>query len=168
MPYKPGDNWCICDLSGFKVLQSETVKTWDGLRVWKPLYYRKHPQLSLRGIPEINMAVKDARPRPADVDGNPRWGWGAFCLISPNETAYTVGPDDDGALLVRADLWGTPLPVFHVGQYEFTVDNDGALHVSDLGIVKGITPWKFYSADNNVGYYLTVDAGDLAVHLTPI
>ena len=65
MSYTPGDNWCICDISGKKVLQSQTRKTWDGYRVHPDFWYPKHPQLSLRGIPERS-TVRDGRPRQAE------------------------------------------------------------------------------------------------------
>jgi hypothetical protein len=62
----PGDVWVICDLSGKKVRMSETKKTWDGLRVYAPLWYPRHPLLDVRGIPD-KMAVSDPRPRPDEI-----------------------------------------------------------------------------------------------------
>jgi hypothetical protein len=161
MPYIPGDNWAICDLSGKKVLMSQTRKTWDGLRVWNPLWYPRHPQLSLRAIPE-HMAVRDARPRQADIFAPAApYGWGSFCLISPNGTTYVAAMADDGAMLVRAGVWGTPQPVFYISHYAFTVDDDGALHVADIIDTRGPSSWRMYSV-NKLGFDITV-AVDLAV-----
>ncbi len=71
MPFIGGDPWVICDLSGMKVRMSQTRKTWDGLRVYSPFWYPRHPQLDLRTIPD-NPAVQDARsdPTPIFVDSS--------------------------------------------------------------------------------------------------
>jgi hypothetical protein len=161
MPYIPGENWAICDLSGRKVLMSQTRKTWDGLRVWAPLYYPKHPQLSLRGIPE-RRTVYDGRPRPVDIFAAPAsYGWGSFCLISPNGTSYVAAIEDDGAMVIRQGTWGTPQHVFYIDHYAFTVDNDGALLVTDVAVNKGPASWRMNSV-NKIGFNITVDT-DLAV-----
>src|SRR5574343_865046 len=96
--YKPGDNYCICDLTGKKVLMSQTRKTWDGLRVWKGVWYPRHPQLDIRAIPD-HMAVPDARPRTVDTYA-PCYGLGAFCLRSLGSISYIYYVVDDGALMV--------------------------------------------------------------------
>lgn len=160
MTYVPGDNWCVCDLTGKKILMSQTRKTWDGLRVWKEVWYPKHPQLSLRAIPE-RATVRDGRPRPADIFTVPEHGWGSFCLISPDGTKYVVAMADDGAMLVREGVWGTPRSAFYISHYAFIVDNDGALHVADVVSVKGPVMWRMCSV-NKVGFDVTVDT-DLAV-----
>lgn len=160
MPYIPGDNWCICDLTGKKVLMSQTKKTWDGLRVWEQVWYPKHPQLSLRAIPD-RMAVIDGRPRPVDQTAVVPYGWGTFCLTSPNGTNFVAAMQDDGAMVMTPGLWGSPLEVFYIGQYGLTVDNDGALFVHDAGAKRNIDPWRLYSV-NKLGFDITIDS-DMAV-----
>jgi hypothetical protein len=165
MTYSPGDNWIICDLSGKKVLMSQSRKTWDGLRVHPDFWSPKHPQLDLKGIPD-HMAVVDGRSRPAIVYTTVQYGWGSFCLTSPNGTNYVVWIDDEGAVFVTEDTWGTPRNVFYIGQYGVTVDNDGALHVADYHVIKNITPWKLYSVAGT-GFNVSIDT-DLAMLVNEI
>ena len=113
---------------------SQTRKTWDGLRVWAPLWYRRNPQDFIRAIPD-RMAVIDGRPRPADEWQTPAYGPTDFCLTSSNGTNYIVHVADDGAMLVTEGTWGQPQKKFYISDYVFTVDNDGALHVEDSGVV---------------------------------
>lgn len=162
MPFAPGDNLCICDLSGKKVLMSETVKTWDGLRVWKPLWYPKHPQLFVRAIPD-RMAVPDGRARPADIFAVLPYGYGTFCLASPDGTLWTFYVTDDGALLPANVEYGNPTRYLYTGGYRLFVDNDGALHVE---AVSGPTSqfWKMRSAGGFV-FDLVPDT-DLALIVT--
>jgi hypothetical protein len=66
---RPGDWLCICDLSGFKCWASETVQTWNGLRVHRRFVgseTQRHPQELVRGRPD-NQAAPWARPEPTDV-----------------------------------------------------------------------------------------------------
>ena len=165
MTHVPGDNWIICDLSGKKVLMSQSRKTWDGLRVHPAFWYPRHPQLDLRAIPD-HMAVIDGRSRQVDIFAIVPYGIGSFCLVSPDGTDYVVWVDDDGAVVVTEGLWGTPRPIFHIGQYDITVDNDGALHVVNGDIVRNVTPWKLYSVAG-VGYNISIDT-DLAMLVTVI
>lgn len=65
MPFRLGDNYYICDICGLKGWMSESLKTWDGLRVHKRCWYPRHPQLDLRAIPD-RPGVKDGRSRQAD------------------------------------------------------------------------------------------------------
>lgn len=168
MPYVPGDNWVICDLSGKKVLMSQTRKTWDGLRVWEPLWYPKHPQLTIRAIPERSMPVRDGRSRPADIMYVAPYGLGAFCLLSPNNIVWTFYVDNDGALLAAQEKWGTPQPKLQlVPGYLFTVDDDGALHVGPAPVMPlSDPPWRMSSSDGTL-WDLTIDV-DYAVHLTEV
>ena len=165
MPYAPGDNWAICDLSGKKVLMSQTRKTWDGLRVYAPLWYPKHPQLSLRSIPE-HMAVRDARSRPADIFSQLPYGYGAFCLTSPNGTYWTFWMDEDGALVGANVLYGNPVQYIDIYAWRFTVSNDGALHLTQLTGIMTPQPWRMVSP-GEVAYQLTVEA-DGAVIVTAL
>lgn len=165
MPYTPGDNWTICDLTGKKVLMSQTRKTWDGLRVWDRVWYPKHPQLSIKAIPD-RMAVPDARSRPADTYYTLTFAWGAFCLISPNGTYYTFAVDDDGALLPYTEKWGMPQPSLVIAGHVFTVDDDGALHVRDQKVIRPDPPWSMISPDGTE-FELTV-ADDHAVIITEV
>lgn len=64
-----GDYRVLCDRSGFKVWASETVTTWDGLRVHRRFAGKetqRHPQELVRGVPD-NQNVPNPRPEPADV-----------------------------------------------------------------------------------------------------
>ncbi len=64
-----GDFRVICDLSGFKCWASETVKTWNGLRVLRRFAGEetsRHPQEFVRAVRD-DQTVKDARPEGADV-----------------------------------------------------------------------------------------------------
>jgi hypothetical protein len=47
--YRPGDNYVICQISGFKVRASETRRRWDGLIVAKRFWEPRHPQDFVRG-----------------------------------------------------------------------------------------------------------------------
>ncbi len=64
----PLDPWVIDDRTGFKVRKSQTVKDGytRGLRVSRDEYDPPHPQDKVRGRRD-RQAVRDARPRPADV-----------------------------------------------------------------------------------------------------
>lgn len=64
-----GDHLVICDRSGFKVWASETVMTWDGLRVSRRFVGEeatRHPQDFVRGVKD-DQSVKNPRPEPTDV-----------------------------------------------------------------------------------------------------
>jgi hypothetical protein len=165
MSYEPGNNWCICDLTGRKVLMSQTRKTWDGLRVWEKVWYQKNPQQDLRAIPD-HMAVIDGRSRTTDVYTIDQYGWGTFCLVSPDGTNWVVTIDNEGAIFVTAGTWGLARIEFHIGHYGITVDNDGALHVADIVEMKNADPWKLYTVAGD-GFNLTVDT-DLALLVTAI
>jgi hypothetical protein len=100
--YIPGDPWCICDLCGFRYRMSQTLKTWDGLRVCRADWYPKHPQLDVRGVKDVQ-AVIDGRSEPADVFiGESGWflaGWfGDTCNVIGNGgwfvSSFTVTPSD--------------------------------------------------------------------------
>jgi hypothetical protein len=164
MPYVPGDNWIICDLTGRKVLMSQSRKTWDGLRVWEKVWYPKHPQLYLRAIPD-HMAVIDGRSRPTDIYMILQYGYGSFCLTSPNGTHWTFYVDDDGALLPANITWGNPVQYLYIDSYRLHVDNDGALHVESSGGIQTAVAWKMRSYGDFI-YDLIVDT-DLALLVIP-
>lgn len=166
MPYRPGDNWIICDLTGKKVLMSQSRKTWDGLRVWEAVWYPRHPQLDLRAIPD-RMAVYDGRPRPSIIYTVYPFGMGAFCLISPNGTAWTFYVDDDGALLPSNEVFGSPAPFLQLGAYHLTVDDDGALHVSQVGSLGTTVNWNMRS-ENGYAFVMTVVPVDLALRVISV
>lgn len=68
MGYVPGDPYTICDFSGWKVRMSETVRTWNGLRVARRFVgeeTQRHPQDLVRGRADRQI-VEDARSEPAD------------------------------------------------------------------------------------------------------
>lgn len=64
--YKPGDHWKICDLSGFKVRASDTVKLWNGLIVKRDWAESRNPQDFARGVAD-NQRVPDPRPEQTDT-----------------------------------------------------------------------------------------------------
>jgi hypothetical protein len=64
--YRPGDNYVICDVCGFRCRASETRKRWDGLRVCDADYETRHPQDFVRGRHDRQRAVI-TRPEPPDV-----------------------------------------------------------------------------------------------------
>ena len=166
MAYTPGDNWIICDLSGKKVLMSQSRKTWDGLRVAKEFWYPRNPQDFLKAIPD-HMAVIDGRPRPADRFVVRQFGWGAFCLTSPGGINYTVSIDDAGTLLVTQATWGDPQPAFYIGHYSIRVDDGGTLLIDDTTVVRSVSSWRLYSV-NGIGFDITIDSGMILVSLVSV
>lgn len=62
----PGDWNVVCDASGFECKASETVLTWDGLRVLRRFADKRNPQDFVRGVVD-RQAVPWARPEPPDV-----------------------------------------------------------------------------------------------------
>jgi hypothetical protein len=161
--YIPNDPWAICDISGIKVRMSQTRKTWDGYRVWIPYWYPKHPQLSVRGIPD-HMEVYDARPRPEDVF-LPFYP-GAIYLRSPNGTNFIVYVDDDGTLFVVPGVFPNTSLYYNLEMWRITVDDDGALHVN-ASLTHGAAFWNLLSP-NYISYTVTVDTdAALLVTTTP-
>ncbi len=59
-----GDSNAICDCCGFKFKQSQLRKRWDGAMVCSKDFELRHPQDSLKAVPERN-AIRDARIQPA-------------------------------------------------------------------------------------------------------
>ena len=87
----PGDPWIICDLCGFKTRMSQSLKTWDGLRVCKDDWSPKHPQLMVRGRVD-RQAVIDGRPEPQDIfidDGS-----GVDTLCQPSQVVPPITEGD--------------------------------------------------------------------------
>lgn len=54
--YKAGNNYIICDYSGFKIRASDARRTWDGLLVHKRFWEPRQPQDLVRGV------IDDSRP----------------------------------------------------------------------------------------------------------
>jgi len=65
-----GDHWVICDVCGFKVRASQSLKRWDGLLVCHKDWETRHPQEDVRGRVDRQL-VDNPRPPPADVFVNP-------------------------------------------------------------------------------------------------
>ena len=151
---RPGDPLVICDQCGFRFPMSQTKKQWDGLRVCYKDFDPKHPQLSIRGLPD-RQAVYDGRPEPPPVFIF-SYGLGTFCLRSPNGTLYIVTVDDDGAVLVRPGFFGTPLDFITICGFDITVADDGAL-LTNVGATPGAPTWRMVSPTNYV-YSVTVAA----------
>jgi hypothetical protein len=64
-----GDYRVICDLSGFKCWASETVMTWNGLRVLRRFAgteTSRHPQDFVRGVKD-DQSVPNPRPEAGDT-----------------------------------------------------------------------------------------------------
>lgn len=59
--YKHGDYNCIDDYTGFKEKRSECKYTWDGYLVHRRHWESRHPQETIRGVPD-HQAVPDPRP----------------------------------------------------------------------------------------------------------
>jgi len=154
--YIPGDVWAICDLSGIKVRMSETRKTWDGLRVWERYWYEKHPQLSVRGIPD-HMAVDDAMARQPDVFTYPVYGTGPWVLASPNETVWNITVSDAGAMVTAVAPWQPEPPSLYLGGYEILITDTGVLSTSTM-TGYGPTVWVMYSPDGTK-YNITTPSG---------
>ncbi len=87
--YIPGDPWAICPRCGDKRRQSVMRNEWTGQRVCPRCWEIKHPQLTGPRYLREDMAVPDARPRPADVE-----------LNTPLETTLAA-PASAGALSVQ-------------------------------------------------------------------
>jgi hypothetical protein len=158
--YIPNDPWCICDLSGIKVRMSQTKKTWDGYRVWEKYWYPKHPQLSVRGVPD-HMDVKDARPRQTDVFSYPDYGTGPWTLSSPDETIWTITVSNAGGLVAAVAPWQPTPPSLYLGGYEITIDNTGSLSTSG-STDSGPSTWVMTSP-NGTQYNVTTPSGVITV-----
>jgi hypothetical protein len=68
--WKPGDHLCVCDRTGRTVYASQTVREWNGLRVWKRAELKRNPQDFVRGLSD-KQTVEDARPRGIDTFTGP-------------------------------------------------------------------------------------------------
>jgi hypothetical protein len=58
-----GDSNGVCDVCGFDFKQSQLRKRWDGAMVCGADWESRHPQDTVKAVPERNH-VKDPRPRP--------------------------------------------------------------------------------------------------------
>ena len=59
-----GDAEAVCDVCGFQMKQSQLRKRWDGAMVCSKDFELRHPQDSLKAVPERN-TIRDARIQPA-------------------------------------------------------------------------------------------------------
>lgn len=68
MTYVPrfGEPAAICDRCGFKFQHGQLRKEWTGFMVCSPCWDPKHPQLSIRGVPDHQGIRPNMRPEPAD------------------------------------------------------------------------------------------------------
>ncbi len=159
--YIPGDPLAVCDICGFRFHMSQTRKTWDGLRVCEKDYDPKHPQLTIRGIPD-RQAVYDGRPEPKDVFVEFA-AFGSFSLLSPNSTSYIVSMADGGTLTVTLGTIGASLLFLNIGNYLVVVDNSGNLSTV-AATTKGPPSWRMNSPDNTA-YVVSVPSGVITVGL---
>jgi hypothetical protein len=120
------------------------------------VWYPKHPQLSVRGIPE-HQQVFDSRLRRADVYQTPTYGFGCFCLTSPDGTDYTFFIDNVGTLGSTAATWGTAQKTFYLGGYALTTDDSGNI-VATATSKSCVSSWKMVSVVD-LEYALTMVAG---------
>jgi hypothetical protein len=74
---------------------SQTLKTWDGLRVCSPDWYPKHPQLMVRGRVD-RQAVIDGRPEPTDIFIDDGSGVDNLCQPSQVVPSITVADLKEG------------------------------------------------------------------------
>lgn len=56
-----GDNWVLCDHTGFKIRVSESTREWQGLRVWEPTLEFRNPQDYIQ-VPKEKIAASIVRP----------------------------------------------------------------------------------------------------------
>ena len=59
--WRIGDHLVVCDRTGFTRYASQSMKEWNGLRVWKRAFEPRQPQDFVRGETD-EQYVKDARP----------------------------------------------------------------------------------------------------------
>jgi hypothetical protein len=156
MPYVPGDNWCICDLSGIQVLQSQTVKTWDGLRVKKEYWYPRHPQLDVRGIPD-HMEVVDGRPEQPATYTDSVYGTGDIVLASPSGLLFQVVVSNAGTVSTVSAVWQFGVPTVTLDSYTLTV-TDGGVLTPVASSLTGPTYWQVVSP-NGLVWNLTITGG---------
>lgn len=154
--YIPGNHWVTCDQCGKWIRRSEARKQWDGLLVCPEDWDPKHPLLSLRATPD-RQAVFDARPEPPDKFVTIKHDVGSFCLISPNGTYYIVYAGDDGVWLVDQGLLGTPVEYFHLGDYLFGVEDDGAI-VPRGQKAGGLINWRMVTYPSKYLYMYNADS----------
>lgn len=64
--YRSGDNYVICEMSGFKIRRSDSRKMWNGLVVHKRFWEPRHPLDMIRSKSD-KQSVPDPRPEPEDV-----------------------------------------------------------------------------------------------------
>ena len=64
--YKPGDNWCICPVTGLKVRASGMRRRWDGEIVSKEAWERRHPQEFVKARSD-KQSAPISRPEQPDI-----------------------------------------------------------------------------------------------------
>lgn len=65
--FSPCDSNTICDITGFKVKLSETMKRWDGLRVIGDAWHPRQPQ-DTPIIPTAQTVYSEVRIENLDTD----------------------------------------------------------------------------------------------------
>jgi len=65
--FSPNDSNTICDVTGFKVKKSQTLKRWDGFRVIQDAWHPRHPQ-DTPVIPSPQQTFDDIRTESLDTD----------------------------------------------------------------------------------------------------
>lgn len=158
MVYRPGDNWVICDFTGQKVLMSETVKTWDGYRVKRDWFYPRHPQLDVKGIPELSMRVIDGRPEQEWQFAYPSYGSGPLVAASPNGTIYQITVSNAGAVgTIQQPFQPYANPAI-VNGFQLEVSNTGVITTEAVEGDQGPPAWVIVSPNGTV-WELKVPSG---------
>lgn len=140
---RDGEHLVVCDRSGFTVWSGDTVREWNGLRVYKGFAEARHPQDFLRSRRE-DFRVPDARPARAIEDET---------FVGPLIT--TIAEDVAGENNQYAPMG--PLGAFALGQ----LDDDGVDIESNSAGADSITVAslaRFQVADR-LG--IVLDSGDV-------
>ena len=138
--------------------QSESVKTWDGLRVHPDYWYPRHPQLDVKGIPELSMRVIDGRPEQPWQFAYSAYGVGPLYMASPNGTIYKVVVSNAGAVGTEVQPYQPFTNPAIVNGYELEVSNAGTITTEAVEGDTGPPAWSLVSPNGTV-WALTVPAG---------
>lgn len=138
-------------------MQSETVKTWDGLRVKREYWDPRHPQLDVKGVPETSMRVIDGRPEQPWKFAYADYGSGPLILGSPNNTIYKVVVSNTGTPSTQEQPYQPLANSVIIGGYSLEVSNTGVLS-TDGATETGYLGWMIVSPDGQV-WVLTLPSG---------
>src|SRR5687768_10480974 len=95
--WKPGRWSAICDVCGFRFHSDRLKKRWDGLMVCSKDWENRHPQLSIRSVPD------DVTPPWTRVEAEDNFG-SYFCYLWGSSGYADLGEAD----CARADEASQP------------------------------------------------------------